>query len=158
MKKLLFFFLAMTLIGCKNFEVKKLSSEQLVREELDQIDWERLDSYPSFDACEVYADKMEKKQCFEKEVTFHIMEFLQKHEVVLKDSIREQVELILVVPVEGKPALEAIMISPTLENKIPEIKDWLEESIAELPKIYPAEKRGIPVKSSYKLPLIIESN
>lgn len=144
--------------GCKNFEVRKLSSDELVREELEQIDWESLDSYPSFEVCDNQTDKMQKRQCFEQEVAKHIFEYLQKHEVVLKDSIKEQVELILIVSAEGNIALDDIALSSQLENQIPEIKNWLKQAVEQLPAIYPAEKRGIPVKSKYKLPLVIESD
>jgi hypothetical protein len=38
---------------------------------------------------------------------------------------------------------------------LPSLKDILKKSVEELPAIYPAIKRGIPVTTVYKLPIRI---
>lgn len=146
-----------TLVGCKNFETKKLSSEKLVRDRLEHMDWKSLDTYPSFDACNSYSDKKAKKNCFEKEISSHIFKVLGRRDVVLKDSIHEEIELIIVISSKGKPSIEKFVIPENIENQIPKIEIWLKDAISSLPKIYPAEKRGVPVKSTFKLPLLIQS-
>lgn len=157
MKRWLFFLLAISLLGCKNFETKKISSDAIVQEEMQHIDWRHLDSYPSLDICERETDENYKKRCFETEITKHLFLILAQHEVTLKDSVREEVELKIYISNRGIPSLEQMIISDSLKKEIPELEAWLKEGISGLPTIYPGEKRGIPVGSYFKLPLIIQS-
>lgn len=157
MKKLLLIFLVGAFVGCKNFETKKLSSEQIMQEEMENIDFENLDSYPSFEICDKYSSQEDKKQCFSDEITIRIFQTLGQHEVILKDSVYEKIEMTINISSNGTPELAHAVISDSLKNEIPEIENWLEQALKELPTIYPAEKRGVPVSSSFKLPLVIES-
>lgn len=157
MKGFLFVLIVFSLFSCKEFETKKLSSSDIVEEEIKHIDWKNLDTYPSFDECDQYSIKSEKQNCFENEITKHIFEVLMQNEVVLKDSIREEVILNILISKEGKPSIKNISVSDTLLKQIPELETWLIDAVADLPKIHPAEKRGIPVSSNFKLPLVIQS-
>lgn len=157
MKRFLLILISLSLIGCKKFETKKLSSTDIVQEEIKHIDWNNLDTYPSLETCENTSTKSNKKQCFENEISKHIFEVLASHEVSLKDSIREELELKIFISNRGKASLDKILISEELKNQIPDLEIWLNEAVLSLPKIYPAEKRGIPVSSNFKLPLVIQS-
>lgn len=158
MKKILLLILVGTLIGCKNFQTKKLSPDQIVEEEMEHMDFEALDSYPSFEICDKKIDKAAKRQCFEKEVSKRIYKTLGKHVVILKDSIYEKIELTITISAQGKAKLAELSISDRLEHQIPDIKKWLNQGVTDLSDIYPAEKRGVPVSSRFKIPLIIASN
>lgn len=158
MKQFLFIFLICCLWSCKNFETKKLSSEAIVEEEMQHIDWKNLDSYPSFQYCEKeYQTTEDKKQCFKEEISKHIFEVLAQHEVALKDSIREVLELKIRISSQGDPTLEKVKISRKLIEQIPELENWLHDAIESLPEIYPAEKRGVNVSAEFKLPMVIQS-
>lgn len=157
MKRFLLILIALSLLGCKKFETKKLSSTDIVEEEIKHIDWKNLDSYPSLKTCEDITIESNRKQCFENELSKHIFEVLASHEVSLKDSIREELELKIFISNQGEATLEKVLISEELQQQIPELEDWLNEAISTLPEIYPAEKRGVPVSSNFKLPLVIQS-
>ncbi len=157
MKRFLLIFIAFSFFSCKEFETKKLSSSEIAAEEIKHIDWKNLDTYPSLSICEDQSSKSANKQCFENEVSKHIFEILAHQEVNLKDSIREEVVLNIVISKEGKPFIDHISISDSLKNQIPELENWLKNAVADLPEIHPAEKRGIPVSSNFKLPLVIQS-
>lgn len=157
MQKFLYIIIVFSLLSCREFETKKLSSNELVQEEIKHIDWKNLDTYPTMDLCDAFTSKTEKRKCFENEISKHIFEVLEKYEVVLKDSIREELVLNILISREGIATLENVEISDSLIHQIPELKEWLNTAVSELPTIYPAEKRGIPVSSNFKLPLIIQS-
>ncbi len=158
MKGFLLFIIAIVVLGCKNFETQKLSSDQIYQKELKQLDWTNLDSYPSFKACEQYTTKEDKKQCFEQLVAQHIFSILAEHEVVLKDSIHEKIKLLITITDQGHPIVDSIKMSANLEKKIPDFSAWIQQAVDSLPKIYPGEKRGIPVASQFILPLTIVSH
>ncbi len=157
MKRLLLLFIAMLVVGCKNFETQKFSSEQIVKQELARMDWDELDTYPSFGECDGLPTKAERKQCFEQQFSRHIFKVLSQHQVELKDSIHQQLVLTIAISAEGIPSLDKLTIPQEVKAQIPEIRTWIEQAISNLPKIYPAEKRGVPVASKFKLPLIIQS-
>ncbi|HLS31669.1 MAG TPA: hypothetical protein VK021_12495 [Flavobacteriaceae bacterium] len=157
MQRFLLLLIALSLLGCEKFETKKLSSTDIVEEEIKHIDWKNLDSYPSLETCEDITIESNKKQCFENELSKHIFEVLAEHEVSLKDSIREELELKIYISNRGETSLKKVEISAELAEQIPELEDWLNEAVSSLPKIYPAEKRGVPVSSNFKLPLVIQS-
>jgi|SRR5690625_1108634 len=157
MKRFLFIFILFSLLGCDYFETKKLSSDDIVQEEIKHIDWENLDTYPTFDSCDSFSSSSDKIKCFENEVSKHIFEVLAQHQVQLKDSVEEEILLKVKISSTGKPSLDDFSLSDDLNRQIPELEEWLEEAVQSLPKIYPAEKRGIPVSSDFKLPLIIKS-
>ncbi len=144
-------------LGCKNFETKKISSDEIVEEELKEFNWQEVEVYPSFRECESFTETQEKKTCFEQQFALKLYQSLQQKKVVLSDSIQEKMMLFISVNAEGKPKLDSLETSALIEEKVPQMENWLEESIHQLPKIYPARKRGIPVKTSFKLPLVIAS-
>ena len=144
-------------LGCQNFETKKISSEDLVEEELKELNWQEVEVYPSFKACENLSESQAKKTCFEREFALNLHESLQQKKVILSDSIQEKMLLYISVNAKGVPSLDSLETSVLIEEKVPEMRVWLQKSIEQLPKIYPARKRGIPVKTSFKLPLVIAS-
>lgn len=158
MKQVLLLILLVAVISCKNFETKKLSSDELIQEEMRGLDFANLDTYPTFKSCDSVSSDAAVKRCFEAEVTKHIYELLGQHEVTLKDSIYEEINLVIIISSKGKPNIDQAEISEELEEQIPNIRKWLDEGVSGLPKIYPAEKRGVPVSSKFKLPLVIQSD
>ena len=158
MKQFLFLILLGAVISCKNFETKKLSSEELIQEEMKGLDFANLDTYPTFKSCDSVSSNAAVKRCFEAEVTKHIYEVLGQHDVTLKDSIYEEINLVIVVSSKGEPSIDQADVSAELKEQIPDIRKWLDEGVSGLPKIYPAEKRGVPVSSKFKLPLVIQSD
>ncbi|WP_283641295.1 hypothetical protein [Mesonia mobilis] len=143
--------------GCQNFETKKISSEDLVEEELKELNWQEVEVYPAFEACENLSETQAKKSCFEQQFALQLHESLQQKKVILSDSIQEKMLLYISINANGKPSLDSLETSALIEEKMPQMQSWLQESIQKMPKIYPARKRGIPVKTSFKLPLVIAS-
>ena len=149
--------LVLICLGCQHFETKKISSDEIVEEELREFNWQEVEVYPSFTECESFTETQEKKTCFEQQFALKLYQSLEQKKVVLSDSIQEKMMLFISVNAEGKPKLDSLETSALIEEKVPQMENWLEESIHQLPKIYPARKRGIPVKTSFKLPLVIAS-
>lgn len=149
-------FFLLLLVGCKNFETKRVCSDEILQEELKQIDWSAIETYPAFANCEQYAEN-DRQTCFEKTFSKHIYAFLATKKVVLSDSIQEKILLHLSINPQGKPKLDSVHLSTNLTQQLPKFRTWLDSSVITLPKIYPARKRGIPVATNFKLPLRIES-
>ena len=147
---------AILLISCKNFETKRVCSDDIFQEEVKEINWKEIETYPAFASCEQYSDQ-KRQHCFEKTFSSHIYTFLAQKTVIVNDSIQEKLVLHLSISAKGKPSLDSVTMNQTLIEKLPEFRTWLDSSVITLPKIYPARKRGIPVATNFKLPLQIES-
>ena len=63
----------------------------------------------------------------------------------------------LIVSDEGAPRIDSVEIDSMVTHHLPKIRTWIQESVDSLPKIYPASKRGIPVATNFKLPIVIEA-
>lgn len=157
MQKIIGCILVVILFGCKNFETNKISSEEILQEQLRQIDWKEVENYPTFPECENCNDKEAQKRCFQQKLSSHIYASLAKHQVIISDSVEEKIWLQLTFSAEGKPSLDSVRSTSVLKQEIPQLQEWLDSAVMDLPKIYPAQKRGIPVKTSFKLPLLITS-
>ncbi|UKM65953.2 hypothetical protein GSB9_02525 [Flavobacteriaceae bacterium GSB9] len=146
------------LFSCEYFNVKKTSSEAILNEELQTFNWNDVDEYPSFQACESSISKTERKVCFQYTLTNHIANFLKKEVVVVGQDVQDTVMLQFQVSKRGDLVLIQVEADSITEYEIPEIKTLLEKSLDSLPEIFPALKRGQQVTTEFKLPIIISVN
>lgn len=157
MRKITLGILVLALVGCKNFETKKVSSEEIFQEQLKQFSWSQVDTYPSFETCKELMEKPALKKCFEAEMTRYIYKSISEHLIVSTDSINETMRLYLVISKKGIPKVDSVAISPKLQQQVPQLKSWIENGLESLPKIYPAQTRGIPVATKFVLPVRVVS-
>jgi hypothetical protein len=62
----------------------------------------------------------------------------------------------LLINSKGKIILETIESSQNMKILLPKLDSILRLSIARVPNMYPAIKRGIPVTTKYRLPILIQ--
>lgn len=146
------------LTSCEYFNVKKTSSEAILKEELQTFNWNDVDEYPSFSVCDSASAKQERKHCFETTLTSYITSHLQKDTIVVSQDINDTINLKLQVSEHGVLSLLSVYVDSVTRQEIPNIKELLAESLESLPKIFPAIKRGQQVKTEFKLPIIIHVN
>lgn len=142
--------------GCRDMETKKVSSETVLAEELKGIDMKEVDEYPSLVGCDSLPERAARRSCFERGLSHNFQRYLATKILVFSDPIRDTIWLDLSITASGEAEINAIKISDSLEQQIPEMKQWLHQSMDSLPKIYPAIKRGIPVRTAFKMPVVIK--
>ncbi len=158
MKQICVFLSLLTLMSCEYFNVKKTSSEDILKEELQTFNWNEVDEYPTFSVCDSSATKQERKLCFETILTTHITNSLQKDTILVSQDIEDTLLLQLQISETGILSLVNLAVDSLTNKEIPNIKELLSQSIDSLPKIFPALKRGQQVKTEFKLPIIIHVN
>ncbi|MFV8226419.1 hypothetical protein [Christiangramia aquimixticola] len=156
MNKALLLVFILILTSC-NFETKKISSEEVLEQESRSLNWKEVDEYPAFENCKNKTGLAEAKNCFENQVATTIYTFLANQQPVVTESIHDTIFLYLEITKEGKPQIESMTIDTTITRQLPEIEQWLKQSIDSLPKIYPANKRGIPVSTMFKMPVVVKA-
>ncbi len=119
-----------------------------------------VDSPPSFDTCKDLIEKNKKEECFRTTLSSLFSKEISKKEnskiLIVRSSIDEVVQLTVSVSNQGVLSLKESKISDQILLEIPEIETVFKKTIQNLPKVYPAIKRGIPVATEYKLPIRIK--
>ncbi|MEH6406925.1 MAG: hypothetical protein V7767_06580 [Leeuwenhoekiella sp.] len=158
MNKILFLMVLLALSGCKDIETKKVSSDTFLKEELKTINMSELDEYPTFESCDYLQNKEEKWVCFEQKLASNFYEYIQSQNLVFTQQLQDTVWINLAVSAKGEVIINRILIPVAITQDVPQLDGWLHQSLDSLPKIYPAIKRGIPVKTTFKLPVVIQVN
>ncbi|WP_100610911.1 hypothetical protein [Confluentibacter lentus] len=158
MKQFSTFLLLVMLCSCEYFNVKKVSSETILKEELQTFNWNDVDEYPTFSVCDSRSTKEEKKTCFVQTLTGFITNYLQKDAIIVTQDIHDTINLNFKVTDTGDLILLDTKIDSLTNTEIPNIKQLLTESLDSLPRIFPAIKRGQQVTTEFKLPIIISVN
>jgi hypothetical protein len=140
------------LISCDYISFKRKKDFEQIN---PNIDVTSVDTPPSFGKCNAIIDKQEKTDCFYEEIHKELSLSLQEQKIKVRQNINETVEVVITIHADKKVTLKSIEASEQLYEQIPEFKKILENAIADLPEMIPANKKGIPVTSEYKLPVRI---
>ncbi len=149
-------FCCVVLISCSEWETKKIPAKDFLEQEWKTIDITEVDVYPSFTSCDSLSDRMEVKRCFEDHITTSFYEQLSKHTMIVQETVDETVWIDFIVNEKGKICLDSIHLTPAIRKEIPNLSLWINDATALLPISYPATKRGIPVKTSFKIPVVLK--
>lgn len=157
MKRLLLLLFLPFFTACDLFETKKVTSEEILIEEQQELNWHEVDQYPAFAECREILEEGAAKECFGKKVAAYVYARLEQKQPVVTEALHDTIMLHLIVSDEGAPEIDSVEIDSVVMHHLPKIRRWVQESIDSLPKIYPASKRGIPVATKFKMPIVIEA-
>ena len=153
------FFLILLFVSsssCDYFTKPIPSKEVLLEKELKAIDWNKVDQYPSIVECDSIENQAQKQQCFFEYLTSIIQQKLSQDtlpfESVDIDTIIVKVIVFPDATIEFEPQFPQDSVA---YDKI-KIDSLLNEKLKDFPRINPAIKRGIPVKTQFVLPVILK--
>ncbi len=155
MQKVFLFFILLGFTSCNYFDAKKIATEDILEEELKTFNWNEVDTYPTFTSCDDAIDKQDKKECFETTLSTFITSNLETETIIVTQDINDTIVLEFQISETGELHLKHIKVDSITKLEIPEIETLLANSLQSLPKIYPALKRTKPVKTEFKLPVVI---
>ena len=156
MRKVVIFLVFISLYSCNYFNVKKVDSEAILKEELQVFNWNEVDEYPSFSICDSLSTKQDKKHCFENTLTTNIYESLEANTLIVSQDIKDTIIIKFQISETGNLSILETKIDSLTEHEIPNIRKIITQSLDSLPKIFPAIKRSQQVKTQFSLPIIIE--
>ncbi|NJY62059.1 hypothetical protein HC174_04720 [Salinimicrobium sp. CDJ15-81-2] len=156
-KTLLLLVLCFLFVSCEEFQTRKISSEEILSEETRDFNWHEVDQYPAFAECRNITEVEAAKICFGNKVSQYFFSRLEAKQPVVTTEIDDTLYLYLKISEKGIPAIDSMEIDSVVLDQLPEIKTWLTRSVDSLPKIYPATKRGIPVKTTFRMPVVIKA-
>ena len=156
-KGLLLLLISIGFSSCQFFETEKISSETFLEEEIKSINWNDVDSYPIFKECENVSGKLAIKSCFETTLINQLYHSINSENFIVSSDLNEEVLIEFIVNEKGKLLISSIEIDSLLQAQIPVLKNYILASIDSLQPIAPAYKRGIPVQTTFKLPIAIKT-
>lgn len=155
MMKRFVIFLLLLVVSCDYFENKKIKTEDIVEKEIQTIDWNVVDVYPSFTVCDSMTEKQTKKHCFETTILNHVNDYLSNQNMIVSRDIEDTISMKLAIDRLGNISILDIKTKPETREVIPEIDSLLMGSFSSLPKIFPAVKRGQQVNTEFVLPVVV---
>lgn len=156
MKKFLALISIVFLQSCQYFEKQVPSEKELLDKQIKEINWNEVDEYPSVADCDSLSDINLRKQCFFEFLTSTIQEKLNIDTLSILypelDTIEVKVTVFPNATIQFEPQFPADSVA---YDKV-KIDSILHARLVDLPKINPAIKRGIPVKTQFILPVILK--
>lgn len=143
--------------SCQFFETEKISKETFFEEEINAINWNEVDQYPVFSECENETEKLKQKECFESTLSSQLYQSIPIEKIVVSKDLNDTIFLAFTVSIEGELTVNNIVIDSVLQQELPSFESYILQSIDSLQPIAPAFKRGIPVQTTFSLPIIIKT-
>lgn len=145
----------MLVVSCQYFDKQVPSKDELLEKELKAINWNEVDEFPSVVACDSVANKEARKACFLEFLVANIQQRLSSDTLKVLypglDTIQMKVTIFPDSRVRFEPKLDDSLVYG--REKIDSI---LQSRFADFPKVNPALKRDIPVKTQFVLPVVLE--
>ena len=106
--------------SCNYFEVKKITKESVVKDQIETLNWNDVDTYPSFVVCDSLDERDDKRACFETELTNHFFHFLNDQYITVDEAINETIYLDLLITEKGAITISDKIITDKTRQIIPE--------------------------------------
>lgn len=151
-------FLLLLATSCQFFETEKVSSDEIFKDEIKTINWKDVDRYPSFVACSEVLDKPEQKDCFINTISTHLYQNISREDMVAIREVYDTVKVRFEVSSAGRLSILEIEMDTLLQKEFPDLEMLIFNSVDSLQPVAPAYKRGIPVRTQFILPVIVQTN
>ena len=156
MKKFSVILFLLLLQSCQYFEKQVPSEKELLDKQLKEINWKEVDEYPSVADCEKLTDATQRKQCFFEFLTATIQEKLAVDTLSALFPKLDTIEVKVTVFPNATLQFEPQFPKDSVAYDTIKIDSILRARLVGFPKVNPAIKRGIPVKTQFTLPVIIK--
>lgn len=157
MKKAIALFLVSLCFSCQYFEKKVPNEKELLDKQLKEINWNEVDEYPSVADCEKLTNATQRKQCFFEFLTTTIQQKLAVDTLSTMFPKLDTIEVKVTVFPNSTMEFEPQFPKDSIAYDTIKIDSILHVRLVDFPKVNPAIKRGIPVKTQFVLPVIIKS-
>jgi hypothetical protein len=132
------------------------SEKELLQKELKAINWREVDEYPSFVDCDKLDSKSRQQQCFFEYLTQLIQQKLSSDTLSLLYPELDTIEVKVTIFPNANMKFEPQFPKDSVAYDTVKIDSILHARLVDFPKVNPAIKHGIPVKTQFILPVILK--
>lgn len=133
------------------------SEKELLQKELKGINWKEVDEYPSVSDCENIDNKEQRQQCFFEVLTQLIQQKLSSDTLSVLYPKLDTIEVKVTIFPNATMHFEPQFPKDSVAYDRIKIDSILKARLVDFPKVNPAIKRGVPVKTQFILPVIIKA-
>lgn len=151
------FFLPLLFSSCQYFEKQVPSEKELLEKELKAINWKEVDELPSIADCEKIENKKLRQQCFFEYMTQLIQQKLSIDTLSVLCPELDTIEVKVTIFPNATMKFEPQFPKDSVAYDTVKIDSILNARLVDFPKVNPAIKRGIPVKTQFILPVILKA-
>jgi hypothetical protein len=156
LKKIPVLLLFLTFLSCQFFDKQVPSEKDLLEKEINEINWKEVDEYPTVSECEKLNDEQQRKQCFFEFLTQTIQQKLSIDTLSVLYPDLDTIHVKVTVFPNATMKFEPQFLKDSVAYDIIKIDSILHARLVDFPKVNPAIKRGIPVKTQFILPVILK--
>jgi hypothetical protein len=142
--------------SCQYFEKQIPSEKELLQKELKSINWKEVDEFPSVVECEKIENKKQRQQCFFEIMTQLIQQKLCSDTLAILYPELDTIEVKVTIFPNATMKFEPQFPKDSVAYDTVKIDSILRARLVDFPKVNPAIKRGIPVKTQFILPVILK--
>ena len=142
--------------SCQYFNKQVPSEQELLQKELNSINWKEVDEFPSVYGSDTIENKIERQQCFFEYMTQLIQHKLSVDTLSVLYPELDTIEVKVTVFPNSRLIFEPLFPKDSVAYDTVKIDSILKARLVGFPKINPAIKRGIPVKTQFILPVILK--
>ena len=158
MKKIIqLLFLILVIQSCQYFDKQVPDEKELLEQELKKINWKEVDEFPSVLQCDTIKDAEIKRQCFFDYIAQTIQERIGIDTLRVEYPEIDTINVKITVNPDSSLQFETQYPNDSIaladKTKIDSI---LTSRLSDFPKVEPAIKRGVKVKTQFVLPVIIK--
>lgn len=150
-------FLLLAIQSCQYFDKKVPDENVLLQQELQKINWNEVDEFPSILQCDTIKDAVIKKQCFFDYMAQTIQERIGIDTLQIEYPDIDTINVKITINTDSSLQFETQYTNDSIaladKTKIDSI---LMSRLSDFPKVEPAIKRGVKVKTQFVLPVIIK--
>lgn len=150
------FFLFFFLVSCQYFEKSIPSEEELLQKRLKEINWKEVTDYPSVAECDSILDKEQQKACFFNYLSTIIHQKMASDSLSTPTKIMDTLDVRVTIFPDATLSFEPIFKKDSVSYDKQKIDSLIKSRLTDFPKIEPALKEGIPVKTQFILPIILK--
>ncbi len=142
-------------VSCQHFDKQVPDKDKLLDKELEAINWKEVDQFPSVESCDSITGKDQQRQCFMDFLASTIQEKLNADTVDVNYPDLDTIEVKVTIFPDSHVSFEPKLTDTLVYGKAV-IDSILQARLADFPKVKPALKRDIPVKTQFVLPVVLD--
>jgi hypothetical protein len=156
LKNFSLFLVILVFNSCQYFEKQLPSQKELLQKELKSINWNEVDEFPSLSDCNKIDNKTQRQQCFFEILTQLIQEKLDVDTLSVLCPKLDTIDIKVTVFANSTMQFESQFPKDSVAYDTDKIDSILKVRLVDFPKVNPAIKRGIPVKTQFILPVTLK--
>ncbi|MFN3640122.1 MAG: hypothetical protein ACK4UK_04325 [Flavobacterium sp.] len=142
------------LFSCQLFESKEVKEEQLLKERLEDINWQEVTQYPTLPACDSLLNKQERKDCFFQSLTAWLQQQLELSPLPMDVAVQDTLPVKVTLRHDATMLFELQFPSDVTYNT-KKVDSLLQSRWSAIPEMVPALKQDIPVTTQFMVQVIL---